>query len=782
MNQKEVTQLMKDMGAARRNARHNYISEAQKHTETDYGAKLVKAMLADIINGLHEDCEIKYAWIDPLKDLGVEFVANVVLRCTIDRMFGEIKYAALVMRCVEALDDSIKVRFIQNNVKYGKETIKTVKRGRKRDDILRGIIANGVRKKKIAFVTYDKKVLACLANAVLWKILLHEYSPLRAFMTIVHSGGGRRKVRKVMMREGVADWVRDCRDQDILFRPFWLPMTEQPRAWENAYTGAYPLEIRQVDFLTNRKEGWVYGQDWDSFEPSAFAATYMQNIPHRVSDDMYAVMVDLYDNRVEFNGFPAWELTPVPQVAREDYTPTTAREIRDIKVFNDKTQREKGKLAVAKRMHEEFQGNDLYLPMKSDYRGRLYTIPFDVTYQGSDMHKGMLSFANGEVSTKSKTKEWLVRQLANSYGWDKKPIHERLKIVDEKREMIARVVANPNDTFREWGEASDPWQFLAACFEWSKFKQSPQTHKHTLPIGMDASCNGLQILSIMACCEVGCYATNVLPSDSPKDFYTTVLKEVNNRLEGRRDSFSKRWLKFGLSRSTVKQPTMTLPYGGTTYSVIEHVSEWYADESLVRTPIFEMHERNKACSHLAKEIVAAIYDCLPNVKWLMEWMREVARCCTDQRKSPEWDSPSGFRILQTYTKDENYRLTAPAEVSLAIKQGKIYPRRHVTGIVPNFIHGIDSAILHELVKKVAVHPVLKNAPLSSVHDCYNTTAPYADMMCQLVRDTFCEVMSDDLLNNFREDIIKLGVKDVPELPIRNKISLREMKNSIYLFS
>jgi hypothetical protein len=56
------------------------------------------------------------------------------------------------------------------------------------------------------------------------------------------------------------------------------------------------------------------------------------------------------------------------------------------------------------------------------------------------------------------------------------------------------------------------------------------------------------------------------------------------------------------------------------------------------------------------------------------------------------------------------------------------------------------------------------------------------MMCQLVRDTFCEVMSDDLLNNFREDIIKLGVKDVPELPVRNKISLREMKNSIYLFS
>jgi len=782
MDQKEATQLMKDMGAARRNARHNYISEAHKHTETDYGAKLVNAMLGDVIDGLQEDCKYRYAWLDPLKDLGVEFTANVVLRCTIDRMFGEIKYAALVMRCIEALDDAIKVRFIQENVKYGKETIKTVKRGRRRDDILRGIIANGVRKKKIAFVTYDKRVLACLANAVLWKILLHEFSPLQSFMTIVHSGGGRRKIRKVMMREGVADWVRECRDKDILFRPFWLPMTEKPREWENAYTGGYPLEIRQVDFLTNKQEGWVYGEDWSSFEPAAFAATYMQNIPHKVSDDVYDVVDDLYRNRVEFNGFPAWELTPVPQIAKEDYTISTAREIRDIKVFNDRTRREKGKLAVAKRMHEEFKGNDLYLPMKSDYRGRLYTIPFDITYQGSDMHKSLLRFTNGGSCVLDNTEEWLIRQLANSYGWDKKPINERLKIVHEKRELIDRVVANPTETFREWGEASDPWQFLAACFEWSKYKKSPQTHKHTLPVGMDASCNGLQILSIMAGCEVGCYATNVLPSDSPKDFYTTVLKALNKRLEGRRDTYSTRWVKFGLSRSTVKQPTMTLPYGGTTYSVIEHVSQWYSDESLVRTPIFELHERNKACAHLAKEIVEAIYECLPNVKWLMEWMREVARCCAEQNISPEWSSPSGFKVLQVYTKDKTVTIAEPAYVALAINTGNIYPRKHVTGIVPNFIHGIDSAILHQLVKKVSNHHRLKNAPLSSVHDCYNTTAPYASDMCQLVRDTFCEVMSEDLLNNFREDIIKLGVKDVPELPIRNKISLREMRNSIYLFS
>lgn len=778
MNQKEATQLMKDMGAARRNARHNYVSQAEKHTETDYGAKLVRAMLADVISGLYEDCECRYAWVDPMKDLGVEFVANIVLRCTIDRMFGEIAYAALVMRCTEALDDAIKVRFIENNVRYGKETIKTIKRGRKRDDVLRGIIANGTRKKKIAFVTYDRRVLASLSNAVLWKILLHEFSPLKAFMTLSRN----RMIRKVMMRDGVADWVRECRDNDIIFRPFWLPMIEPPREWENAYTGAYPLEVRQVDFLTNRKEGWVYGQDWSSFEPSAFAATYIQNIPHRVADDVYDVVEDLYDNRVEFNGFPAWELTPVPQIAREDYTQTTAREIRDIKVFNDKTRREKGKLAVAKRMHEEFRGNDIYLPVKSDYRGRLYTIPFDVTYQGSDMHKGLLKFANGDISEEPKAREWLIRQLANSYGWDKKPIHERLEIVDKKRDMIARVVANPTETFREWGEASDPWQFLAACFEWDKFSKSPSTHQHTLPVGMDASCNGLQILSIMAGCETGCYATNVLPSDSPKDFYTTVLKEVITRLEGRSDTYSKRWLKFGLTRSTVKQPTMTLPYGGTTYSVIEHVSQWYEEESIMKTPIFELHERNKAGAHLAKEIVAAIYDCLPNVKWLMEWMRDVAKCCTSQGISPEWDSPSGFRILQTYTKDKTIAVRKPAEVSLAIGESTIYPRRHVTGIVPNFIHGIDSAILHELTKKVAVHPLLQHAPLSSVHDCYNTTAPFADDMCQLVRDTFCEVMSRDLLNEFREDIIKLGIKDVPELPIRNKISLLEMKNSIYLFS
>jgi DNA-directed RNA polymerase len=109
-------------------------------------------------------------------------------------------------------------------------------------------------------------------------------------------------------------------------------------------------------------------------------------------------------------------------------------------------------------------------------------------------------------------------------------------------------------------------------------------------------------------------------------------------------------------------------------------------------------------------------------------------------------------------------------------------RDHVKGIVPNFIHSVDSAVLHIVVNKCKVHPVLKDAPISVVHDCYNTTAPYASELIKVIRETFCEVMSGDILESFKLSLEKQGVVGIKSLPKVNKIPLTDMLNSVYLFS
>ena len=226
-------------------------------------------------------------------------------------------------------------------------------------------------------------------------------------------------------------------------------------------------------------------------------------------------------------------------------------ESRKIMVANMVNKRKRMVTATSMSCFSHFADKDVYLPMKADYRGRLYTIPHEVSYQNGDMNRAMLWFKDGKACRSTTTENWLRRQIANLWGWDKKSIDERLKFVDQYGEKIKKWVSDPQDTYREWGEASDPWQFIAAAKEWVDYTNNKE-HIHSLPIGMDASNNGLQILSILAGDELGCIATNVLPSDEPQDFYNLVVDKVTAVLEKGGNKFSRPWLDVGIDRKCVK--------------------------------------------------------------------------------------------------------------------------------------------------------------------------------------------------------------------------------------
>jgi len=109
-------------------------------------------------------------------------------------------------------------------------------------------------------------------------------------------------------------------------------------------------------------------------------------------------------------------------------------------------------------------------------------------------------------------------------------------------------------------------------------------------------------------------------------------------------------------------------------------------------------------------------------------------------------------------------------------------RSMVNSIVPNFVHGIDAAIVHIVCKRLSEHPEAKHAPISTVHDCYNTTAPYAELVRDIIRDTFVDVMSTDILGQFIKDMESCGLKDIPKLPCINTLNLEPARDSLYLFS
>ncbi len=780
MYQKEIEALMKDIGSSKHNKRMEFINAKQRHDYTEYGGKLMSWIRQDVMEIFTVKPKSKKPiWWHIQAILPIEDIITACLRNLINGMFQDRKYQSVLRSIANDVVDESRTYFIRKYICGGRKKLKYIDQKKSPTEFKRALIANGKRKWNGKFITLSDEVILRGVHVIASHIILHEYSPVISEVRIVNVKGGKRKQRYLTMRDGVADWVRDINSKSIEKRPHWLPCLEKPRDWVSQWSGGYPESLSTVLFSFNHDSNFPLQQKWEKFLPAAAAANHIQATPHRINNWLFDHVKQMYMDRVEFEGFPDWRFVPLPtwEECGEDGRIYGLRHGL-AKEYNQKTRKRQHKTAQAISVTGEVINDDLYLPMKSDFRGRLYTICKDVSYQGGDIQKGLLGF-KGDDATGGE--EWIIRQMANLYGWDKKPIEERLTFADEKADLIKAVAENPVDVLRDWEQASDPWQFAAACKEWET--RNDDGFKHTLPIGMDASCNGLQILSILSGCERGCKYTNVLPSDEPHDFYAIVQQSVQEEIESRSDNYAKRWVKFGITRATVKTPTLAFPYGGTTHSTINHVLNWYNAESKNRLAEFSDGERTKASAYLANIITASIYKNLPNVRWLMEWLKDIARLCADNNINPVWHSPSGFLVKQTCYDQKILKMNTGMDCMTFVKTPeKVNKRHHIKSIVPNFIHAIDSAILHEIIARASKHPRLKDAPISSVHDCYNTTAPYASELIDLVRDTFADVMSEPILENFRKDMIDMGLEGVQELPIVNKIPLTDIRQSVYLFS
>lgn len=70
-------------------------------------------------------------------------------------------------------------------------------------------------------------------------------------------------------------------------------------------------------------------------------------------------------------------------------------------------------------------------------------------------------------------------------------------------------------------------------------------------VGLDATCSGMSIMSVLTKCYNGCLATNLIDPDVRNDAYTMVTDEASKLLEG----------ELIISRDDAKQATMTALYG-----------------------------------------------------------------------------------------------------------------------------------------------------------------------------------------------------------------------------
>ena len=450
------------------------------------------------------------------------------------------------------------------------------------------------------------------------------------------------------------------------------------------------------------------------------------------------------------------------------------------------------RLQVIKTLHlaKKFSGRNFYYPHQCDFRGRIYPVPYYLTPQGTDLARSLLLFGESETIWEPETDaRWLAIHGANCFGYDKASFDDRVKWVSKKRADVHAVYVDPkvNDW---WMEADKPWQFLAFCLEWGDMlAQGGRGFKTRLPVSMDASNNGIQILSLLARDEVGGLATNVTANgDVPADLYAFVAERVNQKLKlkaSEGDSIAKGWLDFGVDRKATKRPVMVMPYGGTRYSCRAYVDEWYQDRLLkgAKDP-FVGEELFVVTGYLSKMIWNSMNEVLTHPQQVMQWLQGVAKTLADDDIPVEWTTPLGFPVKQKYRALARKKITTllgerQSWVTWQEEKNEINKRRQANGISPNFVHSLDACALHKTVNFSAK---LGITSLAMIHDSYGTHSTKCEELSAALRQSYVEVFTEDLLLKLKEEVEQTTKKKLEEPPERGTLSPRDLRSSPYFFA
>lgn len=604
-----------------------------------------------------------------------------------------------------------------------------------------------------------------------------------------------KQTRYVGATPELLKWIEDFNTDRELMEPFWLPTIDVPKDWKNVWDGGYDeatLYLPHVPFIKTTNMDYLRNITEPLNEPME-AVNLIQQTPWQVNKKVLDVMKWSWDNNLIIGDVPNRkdeEFPPVPNDIKTNEESNREWRRQAAKIYDLNLSTKSRRLLIAKTLHlaDKFRDVRFFYPSQCDFRGRIYNIPSFLGIQGNDPSRALLEFNR---PMKLKTKEqarWLAIHGANTFGNDKVTLNEREQWAYDFTKQAQAIADNPI-TYKDYVDADKPWQFLAWCFEWATWTREGKLTTH-LPVSMDATNNGLQLLSLLMRDEVGAYATNVAPTDSPQDIYGEVSKRVIQKLESDKilgDDIATAWLTFGIDRKLAKRPTMVYPYGGTFYSCRSYVDEWYQDclRKERRANPFSEANRYKVTGYLARHVWDSINEVLDKPTQCMNWLKKVSEICTDNNVDITWVTPTGFPVLQDYKsfsrQSVKTKISGKATwVKFKHHTDSLCKRSQRNGISPNFVHSLDASLLTKSVIEANKQGIYD---FSMIHDSFGTHSNNCELFSKILREQTVNIFNVDLLRDFKKQLQnKHKELDIPEPPKYGVFEAKEVLNSKYFFS
>jgi DNA-directed RNA polymerase len=823
MIQATLDRYMQDEGVARYRNTVTSAKEREEEASTRYGQTLLSGAVmpfADAVSGWLKAAKekgrgAKHAAYRYLNQLKPEIAAFVAARGVLDSIGLTKPYARASVFVGSLIEDEVRFAWLQKNHgplmrRLERQLSHCMSYDHKRTVIVHAMNKLGLsegrgtkrlsKKQKEAaevFQPWPEKTRATTGMVLI--DLMATSTQLVEVVKITEDG---RTPYVLRATEKTCAWICSFNEHAEILDPVWLPMVEPPADWVGPYGGGYSSEGLPVLPLVKRSPR-AYLEGLSGIDmPEVYASiNALQKTSWQINRRVLGVMEHLWKLGRATGGLPQSDDAPIPAKPQDIETNEASRKEwkhRAARVHADNAALRSNRLQAVKLMNlaKKFQNTSkFYFPYQLDFRGRVYTVPTFLTPQGSDLARSLLLFGEGVAMLHDDDAYWLAVYGANLFGKDKITFEERVAWVKENEASILAVGKDPLGC-QWWTEADEAWQFLAWCIEWTGWRTQGPGFKTHLPVCLDGTNNGLQILSMLTRDEVAALATNVLPNPTPADIYGEVARRVVQLMQAEelpeKKPFADYWLAFGINRKTTKRPVMVLPYGGTFHSCRDYVRQWYEETAKARGEDLptDFSILGGRIQYLATKIWEGIEFCVGRPRQAMTWFQSCADVYTKAGLPIQWSAPTGFPVLQAYRDFRDYEVETTlgdrirTRVWLREETPNLSKARQRNGISPNVVHSYDGAALTKTVStclKAGINHYCM------IHDSYGTHAPRVHDMAAALRLSFLEIFRKDQLGILREQLqarlIAAGItEELPPVPAYGSLDIERLPESEFFFA
>ena len=559
---------------------------------------------------------------------------------------------------------------------------------------------------------------------------------------------------------------------------------------ENLFHGALlpELQVPTIKAKTTRDSLQIHR----AMKPEPFEAlNRVQGVGYQINEFVLGVAQWAWEKDLCVGKLPRRSLLDIPSYPFKgrrvlELSPTEKLEFsrwlkahRSLQRRNNQTAGRKWTTQAALMEAEALKGAPFWFPCRLDFRGRLYPTPRRLTYQGSELHKALLSFAS-EGAVTDRSLFWQGVSVANAFGRDKDPFTDRYEWTIRQIESFKEMVLDPRK-HRGWMEADEPWLALAAIdsLVGSYFYDRPPS----VPVHVDGTCSGLQHYSALLLDPEGAKATNLMPGNR-QDIYQVVADRVDSRLRASEAKPDKLW-RGKVNRAIAKRPVMTYPYSATAYGmahqILDVVTEMDDTElgAYLQVPAQEVLP---ACIHLGSVLYEVIGSVVQAAQQARQWIADVSTAAAREQTEVTWMTPAGIPLVNGYRKPRVVKgsiFTGFSRHTIKVYEpGALLDSRKIAqSCAPNLIHSLDAAHLLATVREF-------EGPVMPIHDSFGTLPHLMDSLSLTLRDTFVGLYeNNEILESYRDSIQKAtGDATLPPPPPKGDFDLNLVRKSMFCFS